>query len=378
MPPSPSRSVRYNNLNIMEPTLKRATWLELFYDLAFVALVAQLTYLAAKHHHSVTDIFNIIITAYTIFFTWWTTTVNRNLQSTEDRFDQIAVQLKVAGAFVMSVAMADVFAGQYAGYFVALGCIRLIQVALLFRLYTLEPQHAPKTYNIATGILIAAGLWFVSGFIPAPYHFVIAIAALMLDMLTPLTHGRGNAIRLLNVHHLQERLGLFLMLVLGESMLVVALANTSAASGAALPYVVFSGLIITTTVWWLYFDYLEHCTLGKRPRKLFWYLQGHSFLFLALIFVAAGYKNSIDGGGHSESTIILVASGLIGVLLGLLAIRLALTTLPKRVLVVFVTAMVVIISTTLFIQDTFTAFTLITVTFIALGLTDRLLLRAHK
>jgi low temperature requirement protein LtrA len=361
----------------MESTLKRATWLELFYDLAFVALVAQLTYLAAKHHHTITDVLNIIVIAYTIFFTWWTTTVNRNLQATEDRFDQIAVQLKVAGAFVMSVAMAGVFEGEYAGYFVALGCIRLIQVTLLFRLYALDREHAPKTYNIATGILIAAGLWFVSGFIPAPYHFVIAAAALALDMLSPLTQGRGNAVRLLNVHHLQERLGLFLMLVLGESMLVVALANTSAGASTALPHVVFSGLLITTTIWWLYFDYLEHCARGKRPRQLFWYLQGHSFLFLSLIFVAAGYKNSIDGGSYDHNDVLLVATGLAGVLLGLLAIRTALTALPKTMTILYVVAPAIIITCALVINTAFTAFIMITTTFIALGILDRLLLRVH-
>ncbi len=53
----------------METILKRATWLELFYDLAIVALVAQLTYLAAKYHHSPSDFLNIFIIAYTIFFT---------------------------------------------------------------------------------------------------------------------------------------------------------------------------------------------------------------------------------------------------------------------------------------------------------------------
>ena len=42
----------------MIPEYKRASWLELFYDVAFVALVAQLTYLTAKYHHSVADFLN--------------------------------------------------------------------------------------------------------------------------------------------------------------------------------------------------------------------------------------------------------------------------------------------------------------------------------
>lgn len=361
----------------MEPTLKRASWLELFYDLAFVALVAQLTYLAAKHHHNLSDILNIIIIAYTIFFTWWTTTVNRNLQSSEDRFDQIAVQLKVAGAFVMSIAMADVFDGNYAGYFVALGCIRVVQVALLFRLYALDRAHAPKTYNIATGIIIAAGLWIISGFVPAPYHFVIAAAALALDMLSPLTQGKGNAVRLLNVHHLQERLGLFLMLVLGESMLVVALANTSASSETSLPHVVFSGLLIIIVIWWLYFDYLERCAAGRRPRQLFWYLQAHCLLFLSLIFVAAGYKNIITEGAYAQLDVLLITIGLSGITFGLLGVRTALTRLSTRMTILFVVALLLTSSTLLLLSNTpYSTFIISGSILVILGLIDRLFLRA--
>ncbi len=274
--------------------------------------------------------------------------------------------------------MADVFLGNYLVYFSALGCVRLIQVALLFRLYALDPQHAPKTYNIATGIAIASGLWIVSSFLPPPYHFVVALAALALDMLTPLTKGKGNTVRLLNVHHLQERLGLFLMLVLGESMLVVALVSTSASTLTSLPQAVFLGLLITIVVWWLYFDYLERCVHGERPRHLFWYLQGHCLVFLSLIFVAAGYKNIIADGTYTVFDTALIAGGLFGVIAGLLAVRITLSPLPRVMVVAFIGALFLIgIITISNIFTPYAVFNLTGGTVIALGLIDRLFLRKH-
>lgn len=313
----------------MDQTLKRASWLELFFDLAFVALVAQLTYLAARYHHTPTDLLNIITIGYTIFFTWWTTTVNRNLQTKEGVLDQLAVQLMMVGAFVMCITMGDVFRGDYVVYFTALGLLRLLQVALLYRMYRINPEHEPKTKNIAHGVIIAGCIWIASGFVPAPYHFIAAGMALTLDVLIPLTKGKGNTVRLLNIHHLQERLGLFFMLVLGESMLVVALANSAATTMTALPYVVLSGLFATIVLWWLYFDYLEHCAHGRRPRHLLAYQQAHCLLFLALVVSAAGYKNLITYGGFTTTDVRLAVGGLAVALIAILLIRLALTT-PYR------------------------------------------------
>jgi low temperature requirement protein LtrA len=79
---------------------KRASWLELFYDVAFVALVAQLTYLAYDHHHTVTDLYTIFLVGYTIFIAWWSTTANRNLQPTETGLDKFLFSYKWWWRFV--------------------------------------------------------------------------------------------------------------------------------------------------------------------------------------------------------------------------------------------------------------------------------------
>lgn len=307
-----------------EATLKRATWLELLYDVAFVALIAQVTYLASDYYYSVLGLVHVFIIGYTIFLTWWSATVNRNLQERETTTDKLLVQVQLMGAFLMSLTMPGVFEGEYTGYFAALAFVRLLQVGMMLRLYRLHPSLNPPTKNVVQGIFIAAILWLISGFLIDPYHYIVAGAALLLDVLTPLTKGKGNGIRLLNLHHLQERLGLFFILVLGESLLVVALANTAASLDALRPTILFSGLIIIVALWWLYFEYMERCAGDRRPQQFFLYVHAHGFLFGSIILLAASFKNLLKHGETNTSDVGLYIFALAAIALCLFLVRCAL------------------------------------------------------
>jgi low temperature requirement protein LtrA len=302
----------------MEIISKRVSWLELFYDLAYVALIAQFTYLVASHHESWIDLFNIVIVGYTIFIAWWGTTVNRNLQDTETVTDKLLVQVQMVGAFVMSLTMPAVFAGHYEGYFITLAVLRFFQLFMLLRMYRLHPHRAPKTYNIVQGIAVAGGLWFISALIADPYHIVLAFAALALDVLAPLTVGKGNSVNLLNIPHLQERLGLFLLFVMGESMIVVALANTATSLTLWEPVFVLAGFGTMLALWWIYFYYFEQYA-GTRPKNLFIYLHAHGFLFGSIVVLSVGYKLLL-GGKAMAAALPFMLIGYLGIALTLLVV----------------------------------------------------------
>lgn len=304
----------------MNEEFKRASWLELFYDVAFVALVAQLTYLAAGHHHTPSDILSIFIIGYTIFIAWWSTTANRNLLPRETATDKVLIQLQMVGAFLMGIAMPEVFVGSHAIYFISFAVLRFVQTLMLLRMYHVYPETRPNTYNILEGFAIAGVLWLCAGLVAAPLYIVFALAALAIDILVPLTRGKGNTVRYLNVFHLQERLGLFLMLVIGESMIVVALSNTLLNHGVD-PALIFSGLGIMIALWWLYFEHSDFYS-GVRPRNLFMFLHSHGMLFGSIIFVSVGYKLVIEEIA-SVSGLVFVALGIIGATGALTFIRIA-------------------------------------------------------
>lgn len=298
---------------------KRASWLELFYDVAFVALVAQLTYLAFDHHDTLTDLFTIFIVGYTIFIAWWATTANRNLQPSETAMDKFFIQLQMVAAFLMSLTMTAVFAGEYFGFFFTYGLLRLLQGFMLVRMYYVHPATRPATYNILEGIVTGSVLWIATALAPAPYHFVLAGIALLVDIFTPLTRGKGNTTRYLNVYHLQERLGLFMMLVIGESMIVVALSNSAESFSLIETSIVFSGLFMMISLWWLYFEHSDDHS-GVRPRNLFVFLHAHGFLFGSIILLSVGYKLAIVAPRSLEA-LSFVAAGSLGIATTIVVMR---------------------------------------------------------
>lgn len=303
----------------MEDKDKNASWLELFYDVAFIALVAQLTYLVTEHHSTLQDFLNIFMVGYTIFIAWWATTANRNLQPQETPADKLSLQLQMVVVFLMSIFMSEVFDGNYVGFFLSLAAVRGLQACMMMRMYAVYPQTRPQTYNILQGFFISAGLWALSAIALDPYHFVIAFSALALDILIPLTRGKGNTKRYLNVYHLQERLGLFLMLVIGESMIVVALSNSAESQLFDQSGVVFSGLGLMGALWWLYFEHSDKYE-GTRPRDLFTFIHAHGFLFGSIILVSAGYKILLDAESPAVAYV-LIMIGMAGIATTLLAIR---------------------------------------------------------
>lgn len=351
---------------------KKTSWLELFYDVAYIALVAQLTYLAAEHHHSVADILNIGIIGYSIFIAWWATTANRNLQPQETTTDKLLLQLQMVGAFLMSLSMAAVFDGEYLAFFLTLAGMRFLQSFMIIRMYLLHPEARPATNNILQGFFAASALWLASAFVLDPYHYVLALAALAVDILVPLTKGEGNTRRYLNVHHLQERLGLFLMLVIGESMIVVALSN-SARSILSLtePTILFSGLGLMIALWWLYFEHIDDYR-GVRPKHLFLFLHAHGILFGSIILVSVAYKLLLEGA-EGVAPLSFLFIGAFGIAGALLVIRANLHQVCRRsvVLVGALALLAFVLAIGGFVQErSYESVIAVTILFIAVAIMD--------
>lgn len=305
----------------MEQLEKRVSWLELFYDLAFVALIAQLTYTVAEYHYTLEQLFLVGIVGYMIFIAWTGTMINRNFRNTETTKDRLLIQLQMIFAFMMSVTLSGVFHGELWPFLLSFVGIRALQIKMLRQDYLENPENAPKTWNVWWGMISAAVFWAAAGLVPIPYAYIVLVMALAVDILTPVTRGEGNKIRLLNISHLQERMGLFLILVIGESMLVVALANTIAESVMAQPVIFLSGILLMIALWWTYFDHLEKCGEGRRPSNIYIYFHAHALLFGGVVLLAAAYKNFLKHDHLYHTDMFLLTTGVLITVCMLVIIR---------------------------------------------------------
>jgi low temperature requirement protein LtrA len=64
-------------------------------------------------------------------------------------------------------------------------------------------------------------VWIISAFIPPPFRFVLWGIGLAIDFGTPIIAGKLHSQFAPHISHLPEHMGLFTIIVLGESILGV-------------------------------------------------------------------------------------------------------------------------------------------------------------
>ncbi len=199
---------------------RNATWLELFYDLVFVATVAMLGIRLAADT-SVTGWFSYAAYFLLVWWLWASHTFYADRYDTDDlvyRFlagtQMVAIAILAASVSTGPAASTAVFAAAYAAARI-----------LLLLLYARAFKFVPATRQLVRGYLIGFGIgatiWVVSIFVPEPGRFWLWGIALTVDLATPFVMRKAQAASPLDVSHLPERFGLFTILVLGESIVAV-------------------------------------------------------------------------------------------------------------------------------------------------------------
>lgn len=299
-------------------TERHATWLELFFDLAYVAVVAQLTYFLIEHH-TIQDFVMFAFLFLVVFTSWFNPTILKNIHEEEDTLFRLATQLQMLFALGMGVFVATAFGEGSIGFAISYIMVRVIHVGLQMRLYRMREDLTPRRRNILNGYIASIVFWTLSLLVPPPYRFILWVMGLAMDILAPYTKGDGNKIIILDKNHLPERLGLFTMLVMGESVIVLALVNNlsngtpfTLATGtiAALGFVLMVGL------WWLYFQYIENYVTGRSMWSLPMFVWSHVALFLGIMTLAAGLKLAMKMSSTPNGAEWFCAGGVLLTLMG--------------------------------------------------------------
>ncbi|MFL6317202.1 MAG: low temperature requirement protein A [Nitrososphaeraceae archaeon] len=136
--------------------------------------------------------------------------------------------------------------------------MRTILVIEYLRTRRYVPDARQLTTRYSIGFSIAAGIWFVSIFVPPPFRLIMWTIGLGVDIGTPLLFARQLSVQFApHVHHLPERFGSFTIIVLGISILGVV--NGIAAHNWTVSSIISAGLGlgIAFSLWWVYFDTVD-------------------------------------------------------------------------------------------------------------------------
>lgn len=310
---------------------RHPTWLELFFDLVLVAAIGQLGKTLA---HDITwhGIFCFVFLAIPIWWAWTGVAFYSTRFDTNDLSDRIFYFLQMLGVAALAVTVQAAFGVYSAGFAIAYGFLRLLLVAQYLLASKFVPKARQLTLRYATGFGLAAGLFIASVWIPTPQRFLVWALALIIDFSFPITAGKLHAQVPPHNAHISERYGLFIMVVLGEAVLG-AVTGISIRPHWAF-FSVFSGffgLLITFSLWWMYFDHASNAPMrsvldtGRMLLYQVW-LYSHLPLMISLSSMGVAVQQLVLAPQHQPLVPMLKGLLCFSVALSLLVIGVVHTT----------------------------------------------------
>ena len=308
---------------------RKVTWTELFFDLVFVAAVAQVgAPLAARYSFDELGRFAVLLLI--IWWAWYGYAVYATRFDTDDRVERGATLLQmVAVIFMAANAEQGLDSDSSAGFAAAYAVMRFILVARYLRAAS---RGGPKALarDHAVGFGAAAVIWLASSMTPAPSRYALWIVALAIDLGAAVVASRHTVAVPPHASHLPERFGLFTLILLGEAIVAIMTGIqrqpdwSVAAAGTAL-----SGIGFVCALWWAYFDGVD--AAGHRAvrsaadsRRLTAWSTAHVPLYLGVALFGIATEHAVSGGGWQvlhgqEAALAVLAVLLVGSALGVLS-----------------------------------------------------------
>jgi low temperature requirement protein LtrA len=252
---------------------QKTTTLELFYDLVFVFAITQVSHYLLEHL-TWQGAGQASLVLLVVWWSWnYTTWVTNELDP-----DAVAVRLLLIGlmlaSFLMAVAIPEAFGDRallFAGAYVAIQVGR--HTFLTFAAATRGTVERERSGRILIWFLVAAVFWLAGGIADGPLRTVLWLIALAIDYGGPLCTFFVPGLRRLptsswelEVSHFAERFQLFLILALGESIVVTGATASSEDLTAERLGAFAVAFLGTAAMWWLYFNYAA--TIAQRRLEL--------------------------------------------------------------------------------------------------------------
>jgi low temperature requirement protein LtrA len=236
------------------------TNIELFFDLVFVYAVTQLSH-TLLHELNLVGALQVLLLFLAVWWVWVFTSWVTNWLDPERPLVRLLLLVLMLAGMLLSIALPRAF-GESARLFA--GAYVFMQVGrTLFMLWALGDTAPANTRNfqrITVWLMTSGVLWLLGGWLAA-WRAPLWIAALALEYAGPALAfavpgmGRSNTADWdIDGGHMAERCSLFVIIALGESVLVTgsSFADTLHQPQALLAFV--AAFVGSVAMWWIYFD----------------------------------------------------------------------------------------------------------------------------
>ncbi len=294
---------------------RHATWLELFFDLVFVIAVSSLSD-SLLSHVNFTSIGHFIFLFIPIWWIWM------GISYYSDQFEDNSILYRIM-LFVsmlltirLSIFIPNVFLDSSRVFALIYIELRAVLIILYIAAWRRHPIQRPMIIRYIIGFSLDLLIWFVSVFVPDEFRFILWAIALCISIATPIISYITLETIPAQVSHMDERFGLFTLIVLGEIILLVTRGIEHIALSLHDTIHTFSGFCCAIVIWALYFNYADdkviHRSLrsGKKAiRKAFTYGYSHLFIFISITAFGISYDALAINGGILTPPLYLLIFG---------------------------------------------------------------------
>ena len=302
----------------------RVTFVELFFDLVFVFAVTQLSH-GLLEHLTPLGAMQAAILLLAVWWTWIDTAWITNWLDPEKPAVRLMLFALMLAGLVLSASIPKAFqerAVAFAAAYIVMAALR--DMFMLWATHNHDPSNHRNFLRISLWHVALAPLWLAGALTDGPMRMALWAAAVALETLAPMVGfwvpvlGRSSTTDW-NIEgaHMAERCGLFIIIALGESVLITGqtfagLAWNAATVGAFC--VAFTGSV---AMWLVYFNIgAERSSRmaaasddpGRIGRSGYTYL--HILIVAGIIVAAVGDELVLHHpGGHTDTKTAAVILG---------------------------------------------------------------------
>jgi len=322
----------------------QVSFIELFFDLVFVFAITQVSHLLLEHltWSGAAETAFVLVAVWWTWITvlWWTDWVG-----TESGVMRLELVAAMVACMLMAIAIPEAFDDR--GMLFAAGYIGARAPMHVYAFVALPREQYPRLAAVSIWISAAAALWIAGALLDDGARVAVWCGALLVDVGAPMLRYRTPRFgefhlsdAEVSTHHLIERFQLFVILVLGESVVLTGAAAAGKEMTAARIGAIVVAVLVTATLWALYFGRDE-----RRAQKLFAEAEGRhhlvrdAFTYLHLPIVAGlvvvAVANELviahpDEQLPGEELLALAAGPILFLLGSAAAVLRVLRTLPRR------------------------------------------------
>lgn len=243
---------------------RKVSWLELFYDLVFVVVIARLAHHLAAHPDA-SGALEFAVLFIPVWWIWIGGTFYNERFETLDLSYRIFTFLQMLVVAGMAVFVEYGLTKTALGFTLSYVAARGLTTFMFWRAGLHNPVARPLTERYTLGFSASLVLWVISAFVPGPLGLALKVAGLALEMGVSLSaRNIQSKLPRFSSSKLPERFGLFVIIVLGESIVGVVNGLADAEQLELNTFIRFAlGLALSFGLWWVYFDFIGH----RSPRR---------------------------------------------------------------------------------------------------------------